>query len=237
MSKNISKKIKSLLALSLCCAITFQNVMVIGNAAQAEINPENEITSISINSEVQDNSQETTENQEEKVENSTPAEGNQEGTSQETEVAPEEPTEEEVTEETTTVEITEEDPGRPGFGVSMARSGATANLEIVGLTNPNAIGSGTVTVSEVLNVRSGPSTSYDKIGTLKANTKIEILGTSNGWYKIDFNGKEGYVSPAYVALNALEKGIENVVFDRGGYIYHGRVAALAEGAREGGLEF
>ncbi len=40
-----------------------------------------------------------------------------------------------------------------------------------------------------------------------------------------------------VAKKALEKGISEVVFDRGGYIYHGRVAALAEGAREGGLKF
>ena len=40
-----------------------------------------------------------------------------------------------------------------------------------------------------------------------------------------------------VAEKALEKGIKTVVFDRGGYIYHGRVAALAEGAREGGLKF
>jgi len=40
-----------------------------------------------------------------------------------------------------------------------------------------------------------------------------------------------------VARRATEKGIKNVVFDRGGYIFHGRVAALAEGAREGGLEF
>jgi len=40
-----------------------------------------------------------------------------------------------------------------------------------------------------------------------------------------------------VAKRALEKGIENVVFDRGGYIYHGRVKELAEGAREGGLKF
>lgn len=40
-----------------------------------------------------------------------------------------------------------------------------------------------------------------------------------------------------VAKRALEKGIENVVFDRGGYIFHGRVKELAEGAREGGLKF
>ena len=40
-----------------------------------------------------------------------------------------------------------------------------------------------------------------------------------------------------VAKRALEKGITEVVFDRGGYIYHGRVAALAEAAREAGLKF
>jgi len=42
---------------------------------------------------------------------------------------------------------------------------------------------------------------------------------------------------ALVAKKALEKGIEDVVFDRGGYIYHGRVKELAEGAREAGLKF
>ena len=40
-----------------------------------------------------------------------------------------------------------------------------------------------------------------------------------------------------VAERAKAKGIDTVVFDRGGYLYHGRVAELAEGAREGGLEF
>ena len=40
-----------------------------------------------------------------------------------------------------------------------------------------------------------------------------------------------------LAERAKDKGIVNVVFDRGGYIYHGRVQELAEGAREGGLEF
>ncbi|MDR1927986.1 MAG: 50S ribosomal protein L18 [Oscillospiraceae bacterium] len=40
-----------------------------------------------------------------------------------------------------------------------------------------------------------------------------------------------------LAGRAAEKGITDVVFDRGGYIYHGRVLELAEGAREGGLKF
>ena len=58
----------------------------------------------------------------------------------------------------------------------------------------------------------------------------------------EFDGKGGNVEAArkvgqMVAERAKAKGIENVVFDRGGYIYHGRVQALAEGAREGGLKF
>ncbi|MEO8961276.1 MAG: 50S ribosomal protein L18 [Ginsengibacter sp.] len=40
-----------------------------------------------------------------------------------------------------------------------------------------------------------------------------------------------------IAKKSQDLGIKNVVFDRGGYLYHGRVKAIAEGAREGGLEF
>ena len=58
----------------------------------------------------------------------------------------------------------------------------------------------------------------------------------------DFAGYGGNIEAAKavgaaVAKRALEKGITEVVFDRGGYIYHGRVAALAESAREAGLKF
>ena len=58
----------------------------------------------------------------------------------------------------------------------------------------------------------------------------------------DFEGAAGNKEAArkvgkLVAERAKAKGIDTVAFDRGGYIYHGRVAELAEGAREGGLEF
>ena len=58
----------------------------------------------------------------------------------------------------------------------------------------------------------------------------------------DFKGKGGNIAAAKavgaaIAKKALEKGISEVVFDRGGYIYHGRVAALAQAARDGGLKF
>ena len=58
----------------------------------------------------------------------------------------------------------------------------------------------------------------------------------------DFEEYGGNKSAAHkvgemLAKRAADKGITDVVFDRGGYIYHGRVKELAEGAREGGLKF
>ena len=82
-----------------------------------------------------------------------------------------------------------------------------------------------------------------------ANIYAQIIDDVNGVTLVSANtlekGFEGATGNAEaakkvgltIAERAKEKGITAVVFDRGGYVYHGRVAALAEGAREGGLQF
>lgn len=68
--------------------------------------------------------------------------------------------------------------------------------------------------------------------TLAAASTLDKDFTGNGGNK-DAARKIGEM----IAKRAAEKGITEVVFDRGGYIFHGRVKELAEGAREGGLKF
>ena len=65
--------------------------------------------------------------------------------------------------------------------------------------------------------------------TLQKEVKAELEKTNN----VDAAAHLGTV----IAKRALEKGIKNVVFDRGGFIYQGKIKALAEAAREAGLEF
>ena len=65
--------------------------------------------------------------------------------------------------------------------------------------------------------------------TLEKDVKAELEKTNN----VEAAAYLGTV----IAKRALEKGIETVVFDRGGFIYQGKVAALAEAAREAGLKF
>ena len=68
--------------------------------------------------------------------------------------------------------------------------------------------------------------------TLSDDVVKELKG-NGGHTKTDASKAVGKV----LARLALEKGIKRVCFDRGGYLYHGRVRALADAAREGGLEF
>ena len=82
-----------------------------------------------------------------------------------------------------------------------------------------------------------------------ANIYAQIIDDVNGVTLVsantlekEFEGATGNCEAAkkvgaVLAERAKAKGIEQVVFDRGGYIFHGRVAALAEGARENGLKF
>lgn len=70
----------------------------------------------------------------------------------------------------------------------------------MGVTNIFADSMGVVTASK-LNVRKGPSTEYSKIGSLYKNKSITILEESNGWYKINLNGKDGWVSKRYINIS------------------------------------
>ena len=82
-----------------------------------------------------------------------------------------------------------------------------------------------------------------------ANISAQIIDDAAGvtlvsasTYEKDFQGNGGNKEAARavgksIAEKAAAKGITEVVFDRGGYLYHGRVSELADGAREGGLKF
>ncbi len=69
------------------------------------------------------------------------------------------------------------------------------------------------------------------------NTIVSASSVEKGFEGNGGNKEAAKKVGAMIAERAKEKGITEVVFDRGGYVYHGRVKELAEGAREGGLQF
>ena len=75
-----------------------------------------------------------------------------------------------------------------------------------------------------------------------ASHTILSLSTNDSSFKKEFSAKGGNMDAAkkmgaYIAREASKKDIKKIVFDRGGYLYHGRIKALADAAREAGLKF
>ena len=194
------KRIKSLLALSLCAVLTSQNVMLIANAEEVDKSLESEVT-ITPSDSVQLESKENDSNTEE-------VDYKGESTIENVETIEESIEDKfEITTDESSIQVDPEQNQTYSMGGGFSRSITLDNVETITLTNPNAIGCGTVT-TENLNVRSGPSTSYEKIGILKLDENVDVIGKSNGWYKIDFQGKDGYIHASYLELKPIEKGID-----------------------------
>lgn len=89
-----------------------------------------------------------------------------------------------------------------------------------------------------LNVfRSGTNIYAQVIDDTTGKTLVSASSLEKGFEGAGSNMEAAKKVGQMVAERAKAKGIDTAVFDRGGYLYHGRVQALAEGAREGGLEF
>ena len=85
--------------------------------------------------------------------------------------------------------------------------------------------------------RSNKNISCQVIDDVAGVTLVSASSVEAGFEGIGSNQAAAKVVGQMIATRAAEKGITEVVFDRGGYVYHGRVSALADGAREGGLKF
>jgi len=96
--------------------------------------------------------------------------------------------------------------------------------------------SGTATSPRLSVFRSNKEISVQLIDDVNSNTLVAVSSRSKGIAKGDRMETANAVGKS-LAEKAKKAGIENCAFDRNGYLYHGRVKALAEGAREGGLKF
>lgn len=85
--------------------------------------------------------------------------------------------------------------------------------------------------------RSDKNISAQIIDDLKGVTVVSASSLETAKVSKGSNVEAAAAIGKLVAERAIEKGVTDVVFDRGGYIYHGRVKALAEAAREAGLNF
>ena len=97
--------------------------------------------------------------------------------------------------------------------------------------------SGTPEMPRLCVFRSLKNISAQIIDDTTGNTLVAASSLEAAFEGLGSNKEAAKKVGLMVAEKALAKGIKTVVFDRGGYVYHGRVQELAEGAREGGLEF
>ena len=97
--------------------------------------------------------------------------------------------------------------------------------------------SGTATCPRLSVYRSNANITAQIIDDEKGVTLVSASTLEASFEGIGSNKAAARKVGLTLAERAKEKGISAVVFDRGGYIYHGRVSELAEGAREGGLQF
>lgn len=95
---------------------------------------------------------------------------------------------------------------------------------------------GTAELPRLSVFRSNKSIYCQVIDDLKGHTLASASSSDNGGVT-GTKTEQAKAVGQLIAERAKSAGIETVVFDRGGYLYHGRVKALAEGAREGGLKF
>ncbi len=97
--------------------------------------------------------------------------------------------------------------------------------------------SGTAERPRLCVYRSNAHISVQVIDDVKGNTLVSASTMEKSFEGIGSNKEAAKKIGAIIAERAKAKGIEEVVFDRGGYLYHGRVLELANAAREGGLKF
>ena len=97
--------------------------------------------------------------------------------------------------------------------------------------------SGTAERPRLAVYRSNANISAQIIDDVKGVTLVSATTLEKTFEGLGSNKAAAREIGKIIAARAIEKGIDTVVFDRGGYLYHGRVSELADGAREGGLKF
>lgn len=94
---------------------------------------------------------------------------------------------------------------------------STAYLSTTGAVTPSPSPSTSSVYTTIvnLNLRSGPSTNYPVLLTIPQETVLVPLGTSNGWYKVSYGGKTGYVSGSYISVSDSRAAVEAFINGKG----------------------